>query len=120
MARPGNGRPIRRVPTAGPDAQGTGMHDTDAKRRYRTLFLSDLHLGTRGCRTDFLLDFLRRVECERLYLVGDIVDGWRLKKSWYWDENHDEAIRLILRMARNGTRVTYIPDREERRVGKEW
>jgi UDP-2,3-diacylglucosamine pyrophosphatase LpxH len=85
------------------------MHDTDAKRRYRTLFLSDLHLGTRGCRTDFLIDFLRRVECERLYLVGDIVDGWRLRKSWYWDESHDEAIRLILRMARNGTRITYIP-----------
>jgi UDP-2,3-diacylglucosamine pyrophosphatase LpxH len=93
----------------GPDAQGMSMHSTDTKRRYRTVFLSDLHLGTRGCRTDFLLDFLRRVECERLYLVGDIVDGWRLRKSWYWDESHDEAVRLILRMARGGTEVIYIP-----------
>ncbi|QYU68390.1 UDP-2,3-diacylglucosamine diphosphatase [Leptolyngbya sp. 15MV] len=68
-----------------------------------------MHLGTRGCRTDFLADFLRRVECETLYLVGDIVDGWRLKKSWYWDAGHDEVIRLVLRAARHGTNVIYIP-----------
>ena len=85
------------------------MHQTDAKRRYRTVFLSDIHLGMRGSRTDFLLDFLRRTECERLYLVGDIVDGWRLRKSWYWDAAHDEVIRLVLQMARRGTEVTYIP-----------
>jgi len=85
------------------------MHSTQPKRRYRTVFLSDTHLGTRGCRSDFLADFLRRVECEQLFLVGDIVDGWRLRKSWYWDADHDEAIRLILQMARNGTEVTYIP-----------
>jgi len=76
---------------------------------YRTIFISDLHLGTRGCRSDFLADFLRRVSCERLYLVGDIIDGWRLRKSWYWDAAHDEVLRLILRHARNGTEVTYIP-----------
>jgi UDP-2,3-diacylglucosamine pyrophosphatase LpxH len=85
------------------------MHKTDAKRRYRTVFLSDIHLGMRGSRTDFLLDFLRRTECERLYLVGDIVDGWRLRKSWYWDAAHDEVIRLVLNMARRGTEVVYIP-----------
>ena len=85
------------------------MHKTDAKRRYRTVFLSDIHLGMRGSRTDFLLDFLRRTECEQLYLVGDIVDGWRLRKSWYWDAAHDEVIRLVLNMARRGTEVTYIP-----------
>jgi UDP-2,3-diacylglucosamine pyrophosphatase LpxH len=85
------------------------MHDTETRRRYRTVFLSDTHLGTRGCRTDFLLDFLRRVECDRLYLVGDIVDGWRLRKSWFWDANHDEVIRLVLAAARRGTQVTYIP-----------
>jgi UDP-2,3-diacylglucosamine pyrophosphatase LpxH len=85
------------------------MHSTEPKRRYRTVFLSDVHLGTRGCRTDFLADFLRRVECDRLYLVGDIVDGWRLKKSWYWDAAHDEVIRLVLRAARDGTEVIYIP-----------
>ena len=85
------------------------MHDADTTRRYRTVFLSDVHLGTKGCRADFLADFLRAVECERLYLVGDIVDGWRLKKSWFWDAEHDEVIRLVLRMARHGTEVTYIP-----------
>jgi UDP-2,3-diacylglucosamine pyrophosphatase LpxH len=84
------------------------MHDStsSARRRYRAAFLSDLHLGTRGCRSDFAADFLRRVECERLYLVGDIIDGWRLRESWYWDADHDEVIRLILRMARQGTEVT--------------
>jgi len=85
------------------------MQTTDVKRRYRTVFLSDIHLGTRGCRADFLLDFLRRTECERLYLVGDVVDGWRLRKSWYWTEEFDEVVRHIMQMARNGTDVTYIP-----------
>jgi UDP-2,3-diacylglucosamine pyrophosphatase LpxH len=77
--------------------------------RYRSIFISDLHLGTRGCRSDFLLDFLRRTDSQKLYLVGDIVDGWRLRKSWYWDSSHDEIVRLILRKARAGTEVTYIP-----------
>lgn len=95
------------------------MHETDAKRRYRTIFLSDLHLGTRGARSDFLADFLRRVECERLYLVGDIVDGWRLRKSWYWDAHHDEVIRLVLRMARNGTEVVWIPGNHDE-IFREW
>jgi len=85
------------------------MHTTDTKRRFRAVFLSDLHLGTRGCRTEFLVDFLKQIDCERLYLVGDIVDVWRLRKSWYWDEEHDEAIRLVLRLARNGAEVVYIP-----------
>ncbi len=76
---------------------------------YRSVFISDLHLGTRGCRSDFLADFLRRVSCEQMYLVGDIIDGWRLRKSWYWDATHDEVIRLILLHARNGAAVTYIP-----------
>ncbi len=76
---------------------------------YRSIFISDLHLGTRGCRSDFLADFLRRTSSEQLYLVGDIIDGWRLRKSWYWDAAHDEVLKLILRKARNGTEVTYIP-----------
>ena len=79
------------------------------RTHYRTVFISDLHLGTRGCRVDFLVDFLRKTSCDKLFLVGDIIDGWRLRKSWYWDEGHDEVLRLILRMARNGTDVTYIP-----------
>ncbi len=79
------------------------------RHTYRAVFISDLHLGTRGCRSDFLADFLRGLSCETLYLVGDIIDGWRLKKSWYWDSHHDEVLRLILGMARAGTDVVYVP-----------
>ncbi len=80
-----------------------------AKTTYRTVFISDTHLGTRGCRSDFLAHFLGSFTCESLYLVGDIVDGWRLRKSWYWDEMHDEVVKLILRQARQGSKVFYIP-----------
>ena len=76
---------------------------------FRAVFISDTHLGTRGCRADFLADFLRGVSCESLYLVGDIIDGWRLRKSWYWDEMHDEVLRLFLQHARRGAEITYIP-----------
>ncbi len=77
--------------------------------RFRSVFISDVHLGTRGARCDFLADFLRRMSCEHLFLVGDIVDGWKLKKSWHWDAAHDEVLRLILSHARRGAAVTYIP-----------
>jgi UDP-2,3-diacylglucosamine pyrophosphatase LpxH len=79
------------------------------RAEYRSIFISDTHLGTRGCRGDFLADFLRRSSAQHLFLVGDIIDGWRLRKSWYWDENHDDVLRQILRHARSGTKVTYIP-----------
>ncbi len=87
------------------NAPGIDRHRPD----YRSIFISDTHLGTRGCRGAFLADFLRRVSCQNLFLVGDIIDGWRLRKSWYWDASHDEVLRLILRHARGGTAVTYIP-----------
>ena len=82
---------------------------SSATLRVRSVFISDVHLGTRGARCDFLADFLRRMSCEHLYLVGDIIDGWKLKKSWHWDAAHDEVLRLILSHARAGTAVTYIP-----------
>jgi len=85
------------------------MQNADSKSRYRSVFISDIHLGTRGCRSDFLIDFLRRTECDHLYLVGDVVDGWRLRKSWYWHDEFDQVVRLILEKAAQGTRVTYIP-----------
>ena len=85
------------------------MQNDDTKTRYRSVFISDLHLGTRGCRSDFLIDFLKRTECDPLYLVGDVVDGWRLRKSWYWHDEFDQVVRLILDKAEQGTRVTYIP-----------
>ncbi len=79
------------------------------KLHYRTIWISDIHLGTSGCNADLLVDFLRSVECETLYLVGDIVDGWRLRKGWYWPAQHNEVVRRILKIARKGTRVVYIP-----------
>ncbi|MFA7586985.1 MAG: UDP-2,3-diacylglucosamine diphosphatase [Novosphingobium sp.] len=78
------------------------------KRRYRTVWISDLHLGTRGCNAVMLLDFLRSIECQTLYLVGDIIDGWRLRKGWYWPDAHNEVIRCLLKMAYCGTRVVFV------------
>lgn len=83
--------------------------DTIATPRYRAIWISDVHLGTRGCKAEYLLDFLKCTESDILYLVGDIVDGWRLKRSWYWPQPHNDVIQKILRKARKGTRVVFIP-----------
>ena len=66
-------------------------------------------MGTRGCKSAFLLDFLKYTESEYLYLVGDIVDGWRLRRSWYWHQCHNDVIQKVLRKARKGTKVIYVP-----------
>lgn len=79
------------------------------KLNYRTLWISDVHLGTRGCKDEYLLDFLRHTESERLYLVGDIVDFWKLKGGFYWPALHNEIVRTLMHKARNGTEVIYIP-----------
>jgi UDP-2,3-diacylglucosamine pyrophosphatase LpxH len=79
------------------------------KPHYRTIWLSDIHLGTRGCKADFLLDFLRQHESEYLYLVGDIIDGWQLKRSWFWPQSHNDVVQKILRRVRKGEKVFYIP-----------
>ncbi len=75
----------------------------------RTLFISDVHLGTRGCQAELLLDFLNQCRCERIYLVGDIADGWRLRSRWYWPRTHDAIVATVLAKARSGTRVVYLP-----------
>ncbi len=77
--------------------------------RHRTIWISDIHLGTAGCQAGYLLDFLRDHEAETLYLVGDIIDGWQLKKGWYWPQAHNDVIQKLLRKARKGTRVVYVP-----------
>ncbi len=79
------------------------------RRRYRAIFVSDIHLGTRGCQAEMLLDFLKHTESDYLYLVGDIIDGWRLKRAWFWAQSHNDVIQKVLRKARKGTRVIYIP-----------
>nr|WP_265587902.1 UDP-2,3-diacylglucosamine diphosphatase [Sphingomicrobium arenosum] len=76
---------------------------------YRTIFISDTHLGTPGCNADLLYDFLRSVDCDTLYLVGDIIDGWRLKKGWYWPPRHNDVVRTVLKLAQKGTRVVFVP-----------
>lgn len=76
---------------------------------FRSLFLSDFHLGTRGCQSHLLLDFLRCHDAETIYLVGDIVDGWRLRKSWHWPQEHNDVVQKLLRKGRKGTRIIYLP-----------
>jgi UDP-2,3-diacylglucosamine pyrophosphatase LpxH len=78
------------------------------KRKHRTVWISDIHLGTRGCKATMLVDFLRSIETETLYLVGDIVDGWSLKKGWYWPDAHNEVVRRVLKMAHRGTRIVFV------------
>lgn len=79
------------------------------KVKCRTVWLSDIHLGFKDCKADYLLDFLQSVECETLYLLGDIVDLWSLKKTFFWPPGHYEVIKLLFQKAKTGTRVIYIP-----------
>jgi UDP-2,3-diacylglucosamine pyrophosphatase LpxH len=85
------------------------MGDSSPERRFRALFISDVHLGTRGSQADRLLDFLRVHEADTIYLVGDIVDGWALRSNWYWPQSHNDVVQKILRQVRKGTKVVYIP-----------
>ncbi len=87
----------------------TKKEQEPAIRHFRTLFISDVHLGSKAAKTDYLLDFLRVSEAETIILVGDIVDGWRLKRSWYWPQPCNDVIQKLLRKARKGTRIIYIP-----------
>jgi UDP-2,3-diacylglucosamine pyrophosphatase LpxH len=77
--------------------------------RYRTIWISDIHLGTRGCQAEYLLDFLKHTESEYLYLVGDILDIWRMRRSWGWRQTHNDVVQKLLRKARKGTKVIFIP-----------
>jgi UDP-2,3-diacylglucosamine pyrophosphatase LpxH len=77
--------------------------------RLRAVFISDLHIGTPGFQADALLDFLKHHSCDHLYLVGDIVDGWQLRRRWFWPQSHNDVMQKLLRKARKGCRVTYVP-----------
>src|SRR5437870_2261768 len=85
------------------------MSEECPERRFRTLFISDVHLGARGSQADRLLDFLRSHDADTIYLVGDIVDGWALKSSWHWPQSHNDFVQKMLRKARKGAKVIYIP-----------
>jgi UDP-2,3-diacylglucosamine pyrophosphatase LpxH len=82
---------------------------SNRRQRYRTIWISDVHLGTREAKAPFLLDFLRHHLADRLYLVGDMFDGWALRRSWYWPASHNDVLQALLRRARSGTEITYIP-----------
>ena len=94
-----------------PITLGTSLNDAEdpASRKFRTLFISDVHLGTRGCQAELFLNFLRDVDADTIYLVGDIVDGWRMRSSWYWPQSHNDVVQKLLRKARKGSRMIYIP-----------
>lgn len=77
--------------------------------KHRTIFISDVHLGTRGCRAALLADFLEKYDCDQLYLVGDIFDGWQIQRSWHWPNAHNHVVQCILKKAQRGTRVVFIP-----------
>ena len=104
-----------RVPPRNWPPLNGGGDDADAddmaqdRPRYRAMFISDIHLGTPGCQAGPLLDFLKEHDSESLYLVGDIVDGWQLRRRWYWPQSHNDVVQKLLRRARKGCRVVLVP-----------
>jgi UDP-2,3-diacylglucosamine pyrophosphatase LpxH len=90
------------------DVLPTQVSDADPVMRFRTIWISDIHLGTTGCQAELLLEFLKHTESNDLYLVGDIIDGWQLKRKWYWHRHHNDVVQKILRKARKGTKVTFV------------
>ena len=96
--------------TSGASAQEPHDNDDESlRKRYRTIFISDLHLGTPGCQATALLDFLKAHPSDNLYLVGDIIDGWQLRRKWYWPQAHNDVVQKLLKRARKGCRVVFIP-----------
>ena len=85
------------------------MDEIETTRHVRALFISDVHLGSRACKAEQLLDFLRHHDADSIYLVGDIVDGWQLRSGWHWPQSHNDVIQKLLRKARKGSRLIYVP-----------
>ena len=115
-ARTDHSSPIGLPPSIAPVDDNTPDEDTPGVRKYRAIWISDVHLGTRGCKAEQLLRFLRETESDYLYLVGDIIDGWRLKRSWHWPQLHNDVVQKILRKARKGTKVIYVPGNHDEMV----
>jgi UDP-2,3-diacylglucosamine pyrophosphatase LpxH len=104
---------ITRFPLDADLFHGSEPHHPEAavteRRRFRTIWISDIHLGTRGCNAAMLIDFLDHVDSEIMYLVGDIIDGWRMKRKFYWSAAHNDVVWRVLKRAKRGTRIVYIP-----------
>lgn len=77
-------------------------------KKYRSIWISDIHLGITACRADELCKFLKENTCDQLYLVGDIIDWWKLRRSWGWPQNHTNVIRRLLTNAKRGTKIIYV------------
>ena len=90
-------------------ADGPDADDEVSHRRFRAVFVSDIHLGTQGCQAKPLLDFLKHHPSDNLYLIGDIIDGWQLRRRWFWPQAHNDVIQKLLRRARKGCRVVFVP-----------
>ncbi|MFB0611853.1 UDP-2,3-diacylglucosamine diphosphatase [Aurantiacibacter poecillastricola] len=105
----GNGKGLVALPDPDRHIPQRPERSSQGRRKYRTIWISDIHLGTKGCNADLLIDFLDSVDSETMYLVGDIIDGWRLKKKFYWPDAHNDIVWRIMKRARRGTRVVYIP-----------
>ncbi len=99
----------------GADAGNTREKPRDP-HKFRTIWISDVHLGTTGCQAQRLLEFLRKTESDTLYLVGDIVDGWQLKRRWYWDQSHNNVVQTVLKKAKKGTEVIFVPGNHDEAV----
>ena len=81
----------------------------DEVAHYRSIFISDLHLGSRACQAELALDFLRYNDADTIFLVGDIIDGWRLRSGWYWPQAHNDVVQKLLRKVRRGARMIFVP-----------
>ena len=91
-------------------------HPKRAVMRFRTIWISDVHLGTTGCQAARLLEFLQATESETLYLVGDIIDGWQLRRRWYWDQTHNNVVQNVLKKAKKGTSVIFVPGNHDEAI----
>lgn len=100
---------MRKTKTTTARSRSTGKSKREpGKTHYRTIWISDVHLGTAGCKAAHLVDFLKHHTCDQLYLVGDIIDGWKLSTGWYWPQEHTNVVRKVLTRAKRGTEVIYV------------
>ena len=106
---PGDLAELANVATFPPVRSAIPEPEDGERRRYRTIWISDVHLGTKGCNAALLIDFLDHTDSETMYLVGDIIYGWRLKKKHYWPAEHNDVVWRVLKRAKRGTRIVYIP-----------
>jgi len=105
-----------RIPLSGVKRTKKEKEKKSKPIHFRTIWISDIHLGTSGCQAKRLLEFLKATESDKLYLVGDIVDGWQLKRRWYWHQTHNDVVQLVMKKAKKGTKVIFVPGNHDEAV----